>query len=254
MLDFTNWLLVLVRVGALFTAFPFFSAMNFPVQVRLGLAGALSLLVCPALPALPLSQLSFWSLIGLLFKETSAGLILGFVCRAIFFAIEAAGAIIATEMGLALPSTFNPLTSNMTAAPTIILYWLTMMLLLSLDLHHWLIAGLRGSYEIVPPGGAHLGQSLLQEVVHRCGGIFLIALQMTAPLLAVSFLISLLFSLLSRAVPQMNVFAESFPVRVFAGLGAFGLTCHQMALHISNQLHRLPNDFTRIAQLLASGN
>jgi flagellar biosynthetic protein FliR len=253
MFDFTNWLLVFVRVAALFTAFPFFSSLNVPVQVRIAFAAAVALLVSATLPPLPLSELSIWALVGLIFIEGCAGLLLGFACRMIFFAIELAGVIVATEMGLALPSTFNPLTSNMTTAPGLILYWLALMLLLSLDLHHWIIAGLQESYTLAPIGRAHASPALLDDILHRSGSIFFIGLQMTAPLVAVSFMITLLFALLSRAVPQMNVFSESFPVRVFAGLAVFGLTCHQMAQHISNHLHRLPRDLTTVAGLLGAG-
>jgi flagellar biosynthesis protein FliR len=59
------------------------------------------------------------------------------------------------------------------------------------------------------------------------------------------------FSLLGRAVPQMNVFAESFPVRSIAGLAVFGLTCNLLAQHIVNHLKRIPEDFVRVANILA---
>jgi flagellar biosynthesis protein FliR len=77
--------------------------------------------------------------------------------------------------------------------------------------------------------------------------------QMVAPVLACSFLVTLIFSLLGRVVPQMNVFAESFPVKSLAGLFVFGTTCTLMAAHITNYLKRLPGDFLRVAQLLGSG-
>ena len=71
-------------------------------------------------------------------------------------------------------------------------------------------------------------------------------------MLAASFLVTLLFSLLGRAVPQMNEFSESFPVRTIAGLAVFGLTCSLLAQHIANQLNRIPEDFLRVAHILAS--
>jgi flagellar biosynthetic protein FliR len=124
--------------------------------------------------------------------------------------------------------------------------------MLSLDLHHWIIIGVQRSYEIIPAGGAHLSELLLTELVHRASNMFVIALQMTAPMLAASFLVTLLFSLLGRAVPQMNVFSESFPVRTMAGLAVFGLTCNLLGQHIVNQLNRIPEDFIRVAQMLVS--
>ena len=73
-----------------------------------------------------------------------------------------------------------------------------------------------------------------------------------APLIAVSFIITLVFSMLGRAVPQMNVFTESFAFRSLAGLAVFGLTLHLMAQHIMNYLQRLPEDVLRVAQLIGA--
>ena len=178
------------------------------------------------------------------------GLTLGLLARFIFYAVEMAGSLIATESGLMLSSNFNPITSTFGASPSLFLHWMTLILLLTLDLHHWMLIGLQRSYEIIPAGGAVLTESLLAEMLSRGGSIFVIALQMTAPVLAASFLVTLIFSLLGRAVPQMNVFSESFPVRSIAGLAVFGLTCSLMGQHIANHLNRIPEDFIRVARML----
>jgi flagellar biosynthetic protein FliR len=206
----------------------------------------------PLVPPIPLEHASLHQLLGLFFIEVSVGLTLGLLARFIFFAVDIAGTLIATESGLMLSSNFNPLTSSTESAPSILLHWMTIVLLLTLDLHHWMIIGLQRSYEIIPAGGAHLTELLLSDIVSRASGMFVISLQMTAPMLAASFLVTLLFSLLGRAVPQMNVFSESFPVRTIAGLAVFGLTCNLLAQHIANQLNRIPEDFLRVAHILAS--
>jgi flagellar biosynthesis protein FliR len=66
----------------------------------------------------------------------------------------------------------------------------------------------------------------------------------------VAFIISIAFALLGRAVPQMNVFAESFPVRTLVGCVVFGSTCLFMAQTILNYMRRIPEDCARVAQLL----
>jgi flagellar biosynthetic protein FliR len=124
------------------------------------------------------------------------------------------------------------------------------MLWLSLDMHHWMLIGFQRTYALLPIGTAHLSQALVKDVVAGTGGIFTIALQMAAPLLAVSFIISLIFSVLGRAVPQMNVFSESFAVRPLVGLSVFGMTLDLMSQHIMNYLHKLPQDMLRVAQAL----
>jgi flagellar biosynthesis protein FliR len=252
-LDFTAWFMVFVRAGALLTLFPFFSSQSFPIQLRVGLAALIAFLIAPVLPPVALGERSIWELGRLLFSEASVGLLLGFTCRLIFYALDLAGSIIATETGLMLSANFNPLASTMVTAPGMMLYWLALMLLMSLDLHHWILIGFERSYIAAPVGQARLGAALLSDIVARTSGIFLVGLQVAAPVVGVSLVISLIFSILSRAVPQMNVFAESFPVRTLAGLVVFGLTCPLAAQHILNFLHRLPQDLSRISQLIRMG-
>ncbi len=124
------------------------------------------------------------------------------------------------------------------------------MLWLSLDMHHWMLIGFVKTYTWLPMGGAHLSQICMTDIVERSSQTFVIALQLVAPIMAVSFIVSLVFSVLGRAVPQMNVFHESFTIRTLAGLSVFGLTLQLMSAHISNYLRRLPEDMLSVAQML----
>lgn len=248
----TTWFLVFTRVGAMLTVLPMFSAQILPAQLRVALGALVAILVAPMVPPVAAEGLSIWLLVKLLFVEASIGLLLGFICRFVFYALEIAGVFIAAEMGLSLPQEFNQLVSGTTMAPGLMLYWIALMTLLSLDLHHWMIVGFQKSYALVPFGGAHLQEALLVDVISRSGKVFALALQIAAPVMAVSFLVTLVFAVLGRAVPQMNVFSESFPVRTLVGLVTFGLTCTFMGQHIANYLRRLPEDMLNVARLAGS--
>lgn len=250
--DLTTWFVVFVRFSAYLLLFPITAAQAIPVMVRLGFAGLGAFLILPLVPAVNLDAVSLFHVIRMFFMEVSTGLILGLLARFLFYAVEMAGSLIATESGLMLSSNFNPITASFVSSPGVVLHWMGLILMLTLDLHHWLIIGLQRSYEIIPAGGANLSELLLSDIVGRAAGMFVIAVQMTAPVLATSFLVTVVFSLLGRAVPQMNVFNESFPVRTFAGLAVFGLTCNLMAQHIVNHLNRIPQDFLRVANLLGA--
>jgi flagellar biosynthesis protein FliR len=231
------------------TMLPMFSTQTIPAQLRVALGALVACLVTPMLPAVPGDGMSTWLLVKLIFMEASVGLLLGFVCRFAFYTLEIAGGYIATEMGLTLPPEFSQLVSGSTMAPGLLLYWIAMMTLLSLDLHHWMIVGFQKSYALVPFGGVHLREALLVDVIARSGKVFALSLQIAAPVMAVSFLVTLVFAVLGRAVPQMNVFSESFPVRTLLGLTSFGITCTFMAQHIANYLRRLPEDMLTVARL-----
>ena len=249
--DLIAWMLVFVRISSYLIIFPVFSAQAIPIVVRLGLSALASFLIVPFVVVPPGIGESLLDLSKVFFIEVCTGLILGLLARFIFYAIEIAGSLIATESGMMLSSNFNPITSSFGSAPGALLHWLGIVLLLALNLHHWVIIGLQRSYEIIPPGGAQGNLLLLSEITGKASGMFVIALQMTAPVLAASFVVTLIFSLLARAVPQMNVFAESFPVRSITGLVVFGFTCTLLAQHIVNHLQRIPEDFIRVAGILA---
>lgn len=252
MIDLTLWFLVFVRVGALFLVFPLFSTHNVPVQLRLGLGGSLALLIAPFVPPLPITQLSFVVVIQLVAVEACVGLSLGFVCRMVFYAIEFAGSFVSSEMGLQLPPAINPFGGN-TQAPGMFLFWFAAMLMFAMDFHHWVIIALQKSYGILPIASAHVTTGLLTELVRVTGSMFTVAVQISSPIMAVGFAITLIFSVLGRAIPQMNVFFESYPVRTLAGLTVFGFSSTLIGQYIMGYLKRLPDDFARIIHLLATG-
>jgi flagellar biosynthetic protein FliR len=248
--DLTIWILVFLRVSALLAVFPLFSMQNVPVLVRIALGALVSFFIAPTLPPSTGASTNLASLILLMAMEVGVGLLLGFVSRIIFYILEFAGNLIASEMGMNWGATLNPFSGGRSEAPGLMLFYLGAIIFLTLDLHHWMLLALQRSYEMLPIGGAHLGTALFADIVGRTNQLFLSGLLMAAPIIAVTFLINLVFSVIGRAVPQMNVFAESFSFRALAGLAVFGLTVNLIAQHAVNYLRRLPEDLVRVAQLL----
>lgn len=249
--DLVTALLIFSRIGALLAVFPLWSVQQVPIPLRIGSAVLISAILLPLVPAASMADASMLELVLVILKEVSVGLILGFLCRIVFGAVELAGNIVASEMGFSTANLFNPMAGTSESIPAIALYWMTLLLMLTGNLHHSILAALVRSFDIVPIGTAVLHKEMLPWGLRYAGQMFGMALQMTAPVLGCSFLASLVLSLLGRAVPQMNVFAESFPVRTLATLTVFGLTCNLMSLHISNYLKRVPMDMLQAAQWMS---
>ncbi|HMJ92304.1 MAG TPA: flagellar biosynthetic protein FliR [Candidatus Acidoferrum sp.] len=250
-LDLQNWMFAFVRASAFLLVLPVFSAASVPVTVRVLLAAMLGLLVgsgLPPSPALP----GFFSATGRLIAEAVIGLTLGFTTRLVFGAFEVAGQLISSEIGLNMSSVLNPISTAPTQAPGMILFLLATVLMFALDLHHWLIAGFVKSYSVLPVGGMHMKEIVLEHMVKQTANMFVVAVQMAAPIMAVSFIVTLVFSVLGRAVPQMNVFSESFALRITAGLTVFALTLPLIAEHMINSLRRMPEDLLRVAQWMGA--
>jgi flagellar biosynthesis protein FliR len=250
--DFYNWMLVFLRVGAFLMVLPFFSAANFPVTLRVALSALTALLLAPMLPPFPLGRLELLPLLGVMIQEVSIGLLLGFVSRMVFYAVDLAGGIVATELGLRMGAFFNPLDQMSEQAPGLILFFLASVVMLTLDLHHWVLAGFQRTYAVLPMGGAHLNGALFETIVGHTSRMFVVGMQISAPMIAVSFVVTLVFAVLSRAVPQMNVFMESFAFRIVGGMIVFGFTLQLTAQHVMNYLRRLPDDLLLVGRLLGS--
>jgi flagellar biosynthetic protein FliR len=251
-IDFSSWMMVFLRAGAMLSVFPVFSSRNVPVRLRVSLAALIAYLISPALPAIALPA-DVWNLVAMMAGETLIGLLLGFVSRLLFYALEIVGGVIGMQIGLSMPAGMDPFTEHQSNSTGLMLFYLAAVLWLTLDLHHWMLLGFRRTYHFLPVGGAHLTEPLALDLLARTSNLFVIAVQMAAPIIAVSFMVTLVFALMGRVVPQMPVFSESFAFRVLTGLIVIGMTLNLMAQHIANNLRRLPEDILRVAQLLGGG-
>tara|TARA_B100001123_G_scaffold394297_1_gene474967 strand:- start:939 stop:1709 length:771 start_codon:yes stop_codon:yes gene_type:complete len=251
---FLTWFMVFVRAGAMLAVFPIFSAAAMPVRLRIAVAGFLAMLSMQGV-SLPNDLVigNLVGVIGIVGQEVFYGLMLGFVVRLILFSVGLAGHYIGTELGLQLSSLIAPGETTPAATPSVILQMMTVMLMFSLDVHFELLAGFQQSYQALPIGGGSLSNSLFDYVTMLCARTFIVAVRIAAPVIAVGIVVNLLMMVLARAIPQMNVFVESFSVRILVGVFLFGFTLSLAAREITGYLKQLPNDFVVVARLLGGG-
>ena len=244
------WLLVMVRASGLILTMPVFSGNQVPRPLKIALAVLLATLATPILPPVELKVDSLWWLIQVLFVEITAGAVLGFICRFTFFALDVTGTLIANDLGLTMATILNPGSNAAAPITSTLLYWLGAVTFFGLDIHYWVLAFFIRTYSVLPMGAAHGSEDLMRNVLVHTGWILSAGIQVAAPVMAVAFVVTWVFSMLGRAVPQMNVFSESMPVRVLAGLSVLALSMRFIGDHTANFLRRIPDDFVRVAQIL----
>ena len=184
--DLVTALLIFSRISALLSVFPLWSVQQVPIPLRIGSGVLLSAIVMPLVPSAGLADASMFELVLVILKEVSVGLILGFLCRMVFGAVELAGNVIASEMGFSTANLFNPMAGTSESIPAIALYWMTLLLLLTGNLHHSILAALVRSFDIVPIGAVTFHKEMLGWGLQHAGSMFGMALQMTAPVLGCS--------------------------------------------------------------------
>ena len=219
---------------------PVFSGQNIPITIRVSVAALLALLVTGFVhppEALPPDVVS---LIMVAARELLIGLIMGAVSRLIFFSIEFAGQVMATEMGLMMSAQIDPISKNNSTPVGIVLFYLGVLLFFVSDSHHMVFVAFMRSFEIAPIGLMGFTHDVAETFVTSTGKIFLIAIQMAAPLMAVNFVVTFTFAILGKAAPSINVFTESFSVRILAGLTIFSLALGLTAQLVLSSMRQAP--------------
>lgn len=239
--DLYLWMLCLARCGAMFFWIPLFTGSMIPMQFRIAIAGMVALFVAATLDVgladLPLTLIE---LILFMLKEVLVGAFLGLAIRIVFFAVDFTGQIISQEIGLAMSTSFDPNSgSNSTTIGTLLFYF-TVLLLLATHTHHELLYAYMRSYQVVPIGLVFPGAGGMQNLLEDTSWVFVLGLQMAAPIIAIGFVVNLTFAVLGKAAPKINVFITSFAVRIIVGLFFLTLTLGLLAQYILYALGRAP--------------
>jgi flagellar biosynthetic protein FliR len=102
----------------------------------------------------------------------------------------------------------------------------------------WVVQGLNRTYDVVPLLDYPVVGTLVAGVERAFTGIFVAALELAAPVLLAVLITDAAFGLVSRVVPQLNVFQVGFPAKVTVGLLVLGVSLPFAAGWIADELQR----------------
>jgi flagellar biosynthesis protein FliR len=215
--QFETVILVLVRISAMLALVPIFSQTQLPRLTRFGIGALLTLIIVRTLPPMaPLGGLG--ELVVAILAQFFVGLVFGFVAFLIFTGIQFAGEIIDIQIGFAVVNIINPLTSQSVTVIGEFQLALATLLYLAADAHHVLIAGMVGSFTLVPLPYAGAPELVAGDIVQFFTQALFIVFQIAAPVAVALFLVNVMLGLMARVAPQMNVFIVGFPIQISVGL------------------------------------
>jgi flagellar biosynthetic protein FliR len=212
---FPAFLLVLTRVTAFFVTLPLFSYRSIPATFKVGLGFFFALVMSFSLE-LPVLEID-GVFIMLVVKEMMVGLLIGLVAYMILTAIQIAGGFIDFQMGFAIANVIDPQTGVQSPIIGQFFYMFAMLLLLSVNGHHLMLDGIFYSYELISitrpllPLGDDL---VLEYVLKAVNMMFVIALQLAFPIVAILFLVDVALGIVARTVPQLNIFVVGLPLKI----------------------------------------
>ncbi len=227
--------LVLARVSPLFLLAPLFSSKMIPARARAIIALALTIGLMGVVEhgRIDLDPLGYGAL---LIKELIVGLAFAYALGAMFAAIQAAGALLDTMIGFSFGAMVDPVTGTQSTVLSQMYALFAVAIFIAIGGDGWVIKGLGHTYDAVPLLDAPAVGSMVHGAQVAFSGIFVSAFMIGAPVIVALIIVDAAFGVVSRVVPQMNIFAVGFPAKMVIGLTLIGVSLPFVSGFVAGQL------------------
>lgn len=227
-----------IRMTGMLIVAPMFSTKTVPVKVRLMIMLLITMVMAPTLPAMPI--LDPFTLAGVLqiANQFLIGVAMGFVLSMIFAAYTVAAQAMGMSMGLGFAMAVDP--NNGIQVPVLAQFYvlLATLVFMAINGHLMIIDTLRESFTTMPVGEHGLHKDTIWSVVSWAKMMFIWGVKIALPIIITLLMINIAFGVVTRAAPQLNIFAVGFPVSIMVGFWLVMVS--------------LPSIYTRLVELMES--
>ncbi len=243
------FLLVFVRLSAMALSSPFFTSAA-PVTIRIAFCGVTSMALVPILkPMIGPVPPDLITLIMAVGYEVLVGLLIGSTVTLLANAAQMAGAFLDLQLGLSAAQVFSPMTGHTTTPVGQFKYMLGVVLLLLMNGHQMMFQAFAQSYRL-PMLSASSLPAIASTLSSFVGVVCLLALQIAAPVAAVTLIIDAAAGVVNKAVPQTQPFLLALPAKLMVGLFVLGLGLPAMVAAVQSGVGVA---FDAIAKMLGAG-
>ena len=233
-----DFMLPFTRVAALIMMMIGLGASTIPGRIKLYLCVTLTLAIMPAIPPTKIEQLFSFSTFLMIGQQTLIGISLGFITVMVVNTFTLAGQIIAMQSGLGFASLVDPASGTNVPAVGQFFLILSTLLFWTMDGHLAYLQFVAASFDTLPIGNEQFASIKYKELVLWGQWMFATALSLALAPLTAMLLINFSFGVMTRAAPQLNIFAIGFPITMMSGLLIMWLTFGNFLIHFELQWQR----------------
>jgi flagellar biosynthetic protein FliR len=246
---------IFLRVGAILILIPVIGERTVPLRVKGGIAILISLLLMPTVHAKfpdlhSESEAGIFLLVIAMCSEVLIGIVIGFAAKIIFSGIQFAGEMIGIQVGFSIVNVIDPISSAQISVISEFQYLIALLVYLAVDAHHTFILAIADSYRFVSPFAYHFSGSLMQHILLFSRELFVTAIKISAPVMAVLFFTNIALGVVARTVPQINIFIVGFPLQIAVGLTFLGLMSPFFVHLVQGALARLGIEVYTLLRLM----
>jgi flagellar biosynthetic protein FliR len=214
-----GFVMVLTRISAFFLVVPVFGWRTIPIRVKVAMTILIAVFFSLIVPwSINADEVSSVGAALLIAYEATYGLALGLVAAVLFAPVKLSGRVVERQMGLAMAEVLDPLTGDRSQPLGLMVETIFVVLFLSANGHHLLLAAISRSYEAFPAGTVPTVSVLAGGVTKAGSTMLVMGLKLAAPILAAFLLLMVVLAVLARIMPDMNILFISLPLRVGMGL------------------------------------
>jgi flagellar biosynthetic protein FliR len=212
------WFFPFLRIGAMFMTMPVIGSKLVSSQTRLLLSVLVSVAVVPLVTDVPQTIDLNLNTLVLILRELIVGFSLGFSFQMLFQVFSLGGQLMAMKMGLGFAMMNDPASGVQTTVLSQFFLIMSMLVFVSVDGHLYLISTVVESFKTLPLAEASFSPKSYISIVHLLSWVFVSALVFALPIITSLLFVNIAFGVMSRAAPQLNIFAVGFPFTLLCGL------------------------------------
>lgn len=238
--------LIFLRLASMIMLVPGLGDQAVPARLRIGFALMLAIVITPivsgTLPALPATM---GDMVGHALREIIIGLMLGTLLRVLIFALIISGEIMSLQTTLSFAQTANPAQAQPSTSLGTFLAMLGLVLIYASNLHHLFIRAMVDSYQVFAPTSAVMIGDATTLMIQTVSKTFLLALQMSAPLIVFALIFNIAAGFVGRMMPAFPIFFAVTPISVLAGLSLLALSLGTVGMVFISHYEELLTYFIR---------
>lgn len=218
--QFELFMLVLIRMSGMIFLFPFFNNEAVLSRFKVGFAFILSIIIFPSVKdsAIPYTP-EVGHLILIVVKELAIGMTIGFGASFLFVFLALGGEVINRNIGLSMMPVLDPMSGENSTNLTQLLIFLFTIAFLLKNQHFFFIEIMAESFEYIPITGFQFDTKEISHILsYMVGESLLVGMRIAAPVLVTTLLALLGLAFMSRAMPNLNVWMMSLPVKIVVGM------------------------------------
>ncbi len=248
--ELISFFMVLVRISTLILLLPIFGDKIVPATVKILLSLTFAAVLFPILKqsgSIRVSDAAIWSqssgkLLITIGAEILVGLAVGFASQLVFHSIQIAGDFMAQLMGFSMASMYDPHMETQTMVLGQILGALAMLTFLSVNGHHLLFRAMVETFHLIPQGHFSASEQFKDSLLHLVANTLLFGLQLSAPMAACMLLVNIIYGIMGKALPQLNILTLSMASSALIGGFVLLVTYPSVQNGMTNVFHTYFDD------------